>query len=290
MWHHPFTGGAQLNADPLGGMNRARPRSRSAAFFTLALALSCGASSSEPRVPPDESLSPHEYQKLGFPPLEADWGPAERTKARSVLRGLADEHPEQLPRLASESSGAVFRKLVDEEFNRRGDFEGAINSVPVGKLEKMEDQELTRLIQRDSLEGIYAPESTGGLLFDRELVQFASRRLAKLLALRRDLQVNLAEVEESPSRGQHFAAQYRELIQFNDLAAVQLIANITAFAVAERFTPAARSDATTLLAEQIPQLASLLSTEAQARLREVLHEAGTSPEADPGLEALSGQW
>lgn len=260
------------------------------ALLALALTLSCGASPGEPRVPPDESLSSHQYQQLGFPRLEPDWSPAERTKARSVLRSLAAERPEQLPRFASESSGVVFAKLIDEEFNRRGDFEGAVGAVPVGELEKMEADEVAHLIQGDTLEGIYAPESTGGLLFDRELVQFASHRLAKAVALRSDLQANLAEVEASPTRGQDFGARYRELLQFNDQVLVQLVANITTLAVAERFTRAARSDAAALLAEQIPQIAPLLSTEAQANLRQFIHEAGASPGADPRLKALSGRW
>ncbi|HVN39377.1 MAG TPA: hypothetical protein VMW19_14530 [Myxococcota bacterium] len=272
-------------------MNRVRTRTGPAAFLALALTLWCGASSGEPRVPPDESLTPHEYERLGFPPLEADWNSVERTKARTVLRSLAQAHPEQLPRFASHSSGGVFAKLVDEEFNRRDDFEGEdAGSVPVGELEKMENKDLTRLIQRDTLEGIYAPESTGSLIFDRELVQFSSRRLAKLMALRNDVQARLAEVERSPSPGQDFAAQYRELIRFNDLALVQLITNVTAFAVAERFTPEARSDAGAVLAEYVPHLAPLLSPDAQERLRETIHRAAASPGADPRLKALSGGW
>jgi hypothetical protein len=270
-------------------MNRGRPGASPVAFLALALSLACGASSGEPRVPPDESLTPHQYQELGFPRLAANWTEDDRTKARGVLRSLAEDRPEQLPRFASESSGAVFAKLIHEEFDRRGDFEGEVGPVPVGELEQMEPDELAQLIQGDTLEGIYAPESTGGLLFDRELVQFASQRLAGAVAIRSDLQANLAEVEASPTRGQDFAARYRELLEFNDRMLVQLLANIAAFAGAERFTPVARSDAVSHLAEQVPLIAPLLSSEARAKLREAIREASASPGADPRLDVISRQ-
>jgi hypothetical protein len=240
-------------------------------------------------VPPDESLTPHQYEELGLPSLGADWSADERTQARSVLRSLAAERPEQLPRFASASSGAVFAKLLHEEFDRRDEFEGKDGAVPVGKLERMEPDDLAHLIQADTLEGIYAPESTHGLFFDRELVQFACRRLGETVALRGDLKANLSQVEASPIRGQDHAARYRELLQFNDQVLVQVLANIAAFAVTERFTPAARSDAVSHLAEQVPQIAPLLSTDAQAKLREIIHEASASLGADPRLEALFRQ-
>jgi len=147
------------------------------------------------------------------------------------------------------------------------------------------------LIQGDTLEGIYAPESTGDLIFDRELVQFSTRRLAKLMALRSDLQASLARVEEqSPNRGHDWAPRYRELIKSIDLALVQLITDVTTFAVAERFTPEAKSDAGALLAEHVPHLAPMRSTDAQERLRETIHRAAGTPGAAPPLKALSGGW
>jgi hypothetical protein len=268
-------------------MNRRRPRTNSVALLALALSLSCGATSGEPRVAPDESLTPDEYEQLGFPRLGPDWSEAERTKVRSILRSLAAESPTQLPRFASESSGAVFAKLLHEEFERRGEFEGEVGSLPVGKLEQLDSDALAHLIQSDTLEGIYGPESTGGLLFDRELVELVSQRLANALTLRSDLQANLSHVEASPIPGRDYAARYRESLQSYDLALVQLLSNLTSFAVAERFTPAARSDATSHLAKQIPQIAPFLSPEAQARLREFIHGASASPGADPRLGELS---
>lgn len=270
-------------------MNRGRPRIRSVALITLALSFSCGAGSGEPRVPPDESLTPYQYQQLGLPRLGANWTAADRTRARAVLRSLAERRPEQLPRFASETSAAVFDKLIREEFHRRGDLEGEVGSVPAGELEQMAPDDLARLIQADTLEGIYAPESTGGLIFDRELVQFAAQRLDKAMALRSDLAADLAEVEASPTRGEDSAARYRELLQAGDRALVQLLANIAAFAVAERFTPAARADAVSHLAKQVPQTVPLLSPEAQAKIREIIREASASPRADPQLETLSRQ-
>lgn len=270
-------------------MNRGRSGTSSVFFLALVLSLSCGASSGEPRVPPDESLTPRQYEQLGFPRLAANWTESDRTRARAVLRSLAEDRPAQLPRFASESSGTVFAKLIHEEFDRRGVLEGEIGSVPVGELEQLESDELAQLIQGDALEGIYAPESTGGLLFDRELVQFVSQRLAGAVALRSDLQAKIAEVEASPTRGQDFAARYRELLEFDDRILVQLLANATAFATAERFTPAARSDAVSLLTERIPQIVPLLSPQAQTQLREIIREASANPGADPRLEAVSGQ-
>jgi hypothetical protein len=252
--------------------------------------MSCREGSHEPRIPPDDSLTPYGYRQLGFPPVEAKWSENERTRARSVLRNLAAERPNQLPRFASESSGAVFAKLLHEEFDRRGDFEGEFGSALVSELEGTGSDELAHLIQGDTLEGIYAPESTGGLLFDREIVQFASKRLAKVVALRSDLQASFAEVPVSPSRGHDLAARYHELLQINERVLVQLLANITAFAVAERFTRAARSDATSRLAENLREIAPLLSAEAQAELRGIIQEASASPDANPELDEISVVW
>jgi len=271
-------------------MNRGRPRIPSVALITLALSFLWGAGSGEPRVPPDESLTPHQYQQLGLPRLGANWTAAERTRARAVLRNLAEERPEQLPRFASKTSGPVFEKLIREEFHRRGDLEGEVGSVPFGELEQMPPDDLAHLIQADTLEGIYAPECTGGLLFDRELVQFASQQLDKAMAFRSDLEADLTEVEASPARAEDFAARYGELLQAGDRVLVQILANIAAFAVAERFTPAAKADAVSHLAEQVPQILPLLSPEAAATLREVLRKASASPGADPRLETLSRQF
>jgi hypothetical protein len=80
------------------------------------------------------------------------------------------------------------------------------------------------------------------------------------------------------------------MLQFNERVIVQFLGHLTVFAIAERFTPVANSDAMSHLSEQIPQLAPLLSAEAQARLRETLRRAGASERADPRLEALSRQW
>lgn len=239
---------------------------------------------------PRRVADPQEYRQLGFPPLERDWSEGERAQARSILRRLASDRPERLPRFASESSGDVFAKLVHEEFDRRGDLEGAVGSVPVGELEKMPSDEIVRLIQGDTLEGIYAPESTGGLLFDRELVQLASERLASAIRLRSNLESHLAGVEAAGgARGQALDARYRELLGASDRMLVHGAHAIATFAITEQFLPAARSDAASRLAEQVPRLLPLLSTEAQAQLRAILREAAESPGADPRLEALSAQ-
>ena len=57
----------------------------------------------------DTSLTPGGYESLGLPPISDEWSASQRTKARSVLRELAFEHPERLPRFESEVSGAVFQ-------------------------------------------------------------------------------------------------------------------------------------------------------------------------------------
>jgi hypothetical protein len=273
-------------------MNRDRPKIRSVALLVLALSLSCSASSSDVRVPPDESLTPVEYEELGLPDLEPDWNSEERTKARSLLRRLAAERPNQLPRFASDLSGAVFAKLVHEEFDRRAEFEGTIGQLSGRELEQLDPDELARLVQGDSLEGIYGLESTGGLLFDRELVELTAQRLGEALALRTDLEANLAHVRASPELAtpeKDFTARYTEMLQINDQVLVQLLSNLAAFAIAERFTSVARSDAASHLVEQIPQIAPMLSAEAHADLREIISEAGATPGADPQLAALLGR-
>lgn len=151
--------------------------------------------------------------------------------------------------------------------------------MSVGELEKMENDDLSRLIHRDTLEGIYSPESTDGLIFDRELVQFSSARFAKLMALRSELQASLAQ-----------DGRYRELIELNDMALIELMGNVAAFARADRFTPEARSDAAAVLADQLPRLAPQLSKEGGARLREIVRQAAESPGADPQLRTLPREW
>ena len=235
------------------------------------LALCCSASFGDLRIASDQSLSPEQYMELGFPDFQRDWSADERSKARSLLRQLAEESPTQLPRYESQSSGAVFAKLIHEEFQRRGDFEGALWEVPVGKPEQHDPEELTRLVQSDSLEGIYGPSLTGGLLFDRELVELAARELTKALKVRSNLASNLAQLEADPGPSTHrrdLAARSREVLESIDGVFVQRFSQLAAFAVAERFTPAARGDATAHLADQIPLIAPLLSAEARANLRE----------------------
>jgi hypothetical protein len=179
---------------------------------------------------------------------------------------------------------------MHEEFERRDELEGSIGSVTVGELTAMEPEELVRLVRADTLQGIYSPESTGGLIFDREFVQFSSLQLARSLALRVDLQASLMDAEISPIPGSDQAASHRELLQHSDRLILELLQSVALFAIAERFSPAARSDAVSCLAAQLPQVAPLLSTETRAELREIVREASESERADPRLKALSDAW
>ena len=241
-----------------------------------------------------------EFRRIAGPPrpvtnpraIRAAWTADERKKARSVLRQLAAERPDQLPRFASESSGAVFAKLIHEEFDRRGEFEGELGSTPFGQLERLDSDELAQLIQRDSLGYIYSEQSTIGLLFDRELVELTAQQIAKNFALRADLQVKLGDVEDSAglaAREQDFQARYRELLQSIDRILVQHLSNLATFAVADQFTSTARSEAMSHLAEQVPRISPSLSAESRAVLDEIVRQASGASGADPRLVELSSQ-
>lgn len=268
-------------------------RGRTTAALLLALSLPCVAGSSEVRVPPDHSLTVEEYIQLGMPPLEPDWSRDERATARSILRELGEQRPSQLPRFASDRSGPLFEKLVHEESFRREELEGRIGEMTGQEIDQLGPDELAQTIRRDSLEGIYAPEATGGLLFDRELVEMAAQRLQKALELRANIESNLAEAEAVPrssTRGKDFAARYRELLQVCDQILVQRLSQLAAFAIAEQFSPPARSDATSHLIQRVPQIAPFLSAEAGARLHEMLKDISAGASADPRLTALSQAW
>ena len=253
-------------------MSSSRTKLYCLAVFVFGLGALAGADSQGPRIPPDESLTPAQYERIGFPPLAADWKAAERATARSILRGLVAENPEQLPRYASASSGTVFERLLVEEFERQDMFEDAIGSTPVGQLENMDDDELVDLIRSDSLEGIYGSNLEDGLLFDRELVQLASQKLEKLIAIRGELDMSIAEAKRHGLVGVD-----QEVLDSYDQVVLQLVSTIAALPLAEHFSPAARSDALLALEAKIPTVRALLGVEARETLRLVILESGLSP-------------
>ena len=264
-----------------------------AAFALLtgvALALGLGAAYSASKTPFDESLSPNEYEKLGLPPVAEDWGAAQRTRARSVLRELVTVHPERLPRFESAVSGAVFQKLLDEEVHRRGEIEGALGSLTGNQMKKMDDQDFAELIQGDSLEWIYSPDTTGGLVYDREIVQIASGRLVALIANRFELDSTRRKLEEEPLPGRDFATDYRELIELNDYSTVRLAAGIAGFAISEDFSRVARDEAAEALWLSVPAFEPHLPGEMQTALRAAITEAAGSPAASPTLGELAEAW
>ena len=259
----------------------------------LALVFSCGASPDSGQVPPDLSLTIDQYLVLGIPKLELDWTADQRSMVRSILRKLAEHDPVQLPRFASDRSGSLFEKLVQEEIFRRSGSEGEIGNMPGRELDQLTGDQFAQIAHRGSLAGIYAPESTGGLLFDRELVEIGAHQLRKILKLRAEIAEKLADAEASFTtdlRGQDFATRYRELLRTSDGVLVQQLLQMAAFAIAESATPPARDDATSHILEQVPQIAPLLSIELRGLLGEALREASAAPTADPRLAELSSGW
>lgn len=258
------------------------------ACLVLALTIACGASASELPIARDESLTLDQYVQLGFPELGVDWSSDERATVRTLLRDLAGQRPTQLPRFASERSGALFQKLISEEFFRRTAAEGAIGRLTGSELEQLSADELARAIDSDSLPGIYSPKSTG-LVFDRELVEFAAQQLAQAVRIRGDMEESLARLESEPTLGAHgedFVNRYSSQLEDSDPIVVQSFLQLVSAAVAERFTREARAEAAAHLVKQIPQIAPTLSPEARSDLREVLRGASATPGADPQLEAL----
>ncbi len=70
------------------------------------------AQASAPLTPPDRSLRPGEYIKLGLPPYDRPWSGKDTAEAADVLANLAATDAGQLPRYQSERSGEVFARLA----------------------------------------------------------------------------------------------------------------------------------------------------------------------------------
>ena len=66
----------------------------------------------EPKSPPDLSLTPEQYIKLGLPAYDRPWSGTDMASAAKVLAALASKDPGQLPRYQSPRSGKVFSRLV----------------------------------------------------------------------------------------------------------------------------------------------------------------------------------
>ena len=260
-------------------------------FMTMLLALACGVGSTEVMVPPDESLTLAENRRQGIADLESDWTKEERATARSILRNLADQTPTQLPRFASARSGRLFEKLVHEEFDRREDLEGPIGELTGNDINQLGDAGVTRIVRRDSLAQIYAPDSTGCLLFDREAVELSSQALAQIWRWRADIETHLGEVEHmNSSRSNEFVSRYQAMIALSDGVLVQLFSQISAFAVSEHFSSAAKDDAVGHLMNWVPKVAPSLAPEPRAHLDGVLQAVSKAPDADPRLAELSRAW
>ncbi len=271
-------------------MDRVLSKAALAILAAIGLVVALGAALHVSDSAIDTSLTPDAYEALGIPTISDEWSASQRTKARSVLRELASVHPERLPRFESEVSGAVFQKLLDEELHRRGEIEGALGSLTGNQVKRMDDQEFADLIQGDSLEWIYSLNSTGDLIFDREIVQISSERLVNFVADGFELRSELRNLEAEPLPVRDFARSYRELIELHDASTLQLIVNITAFALADTFSAAAREDAAESLWQSVPAIAPSMSVERQNALRDMFNEAAASPAASPRLRELVDTW
>src|SRR5687768_13419983 len=60
----------------------------------------------------DHSLPADKYIELGLPSYDRTWSGPEMTAAANALRSIAATSPQQLPRLNSGRSGAVFARIM----------------------------------------------------------------------------------------------------------------------------------------------------------------------------------
>jgi len=63
----------------------------------------------------DSTLYPNDYEARGIPSIQNPWTIEDYRTALEALTVIGKENPEQLPRLASNHSGAVFRRMVSRE-------------------------------------------------------------------------------------------------------------------------------------------------------------------------------
>lgn len=229
---------------------------------------------------------------MGMPGLEPDWSADQRSTARLILHQVAERDPAQLPRFLSERSGALFEKLVHEEFVRRGYLEGPIGKMTGPELDSLTPDALAQMVHQDTLESIYTPESTGGLLFDRELVEMTAQRLAAALRLRAEIETSHREAQahSTADLDDEIESKYHELSQASDSILLLPLSQLAEFAIAERCSPAARADATSHLVQQVPQVTTFMSPDHLTQLHGILEDARAAPEADPRLSALADTW
>jgi hypothetical protein len=278
-----------------------RWRRNTAKVFTIAVSAGLAftfPASGETRVPADRSLTLAQYIDLGMPSSEAGWTAAERSTARGVLRKLASQDPTRLPRFKSERSGALFEKLTQEEVFRRDALEGRIGEMTSHEFDQHGNKEFAELAYSDSLEAIYAPESTGGLLFDRELIQISELQLTKLLQLRAESEAVQAKLDATPSSSERGddpdrapavdPTLHKAYLKGLDHLLLVGTSKLAVFSIAKDFTAEARADAASHLIEHVPQIVPLLSEESRARLDKILREVSSTPGADPRLAALLG--
>ena len=137
-----------------------RMGNRLAAILAIALSiLILGAAGNGLVVPPDDSLTPSQYSKLGVPDVNVPWSAKEYAAAAAVLVELDRT---QLPRYASPKSGQLFKQLIASQ----GSFiESIWTSAYLGEDTFESSAELP------SAPRIYAWNHGDHFLFDRELLE-----------------------------------------------------------------------------------------------------------------------
>lgn len=147
-----------------------------------------------PPVAPDHSLTAAQYIALGLPADDRVWVGSDYATAAEVLKKVGAEDPTRLPRYASKTSGAVFRRLASDE-----------------NLEIVRNQALTigqrmpeALAMMSNLSQIlllYANATSSAQTFDAELVELTREILSaatEVSALARQFLVTLPA--DDPSR------------------------------------------------------------------------------------------
>lgn len=243
----------------------------------------------EPRLAPDKSLSADDYIEAGMPDPTQAWGAAERERARLVLLKIQESDPTQLPRLDSKVSGAVFAKLLEEEFSR-GTFEG-----PSGRLTRREEEgvgpeALAELVASGSLFWAYVEAARSGWYFDREAVALQAGHLSSLLLLWGQHRAQFAEFDREIRLNKAIEESSRSIEQANERVVLMLVVLLAEQSSSTFFRSVARDDAIEHLRLHLPEIALLLSLEGKMRMRDELRRVAGSPTAHPALRNLLEDW
>ena len=120
-------------------------------------------------VAPDHSLAVKDYVAKGVPSPDSLWTPADYTTAAAALDSIMQTDVTQLPRFDSATSGALFKRFINDD-----------NLAPWLDKSTPVDQRMVKLSQIGGISPllmVYVKASTSAHNFDTELVEIASYML-----------------------------------------------------------------------------------------------------------------